>query len=72
MPRNIRLFYIGLNLTLLMISVVALYGEWDRVSAAGLQWVALYGAGIGAGLVLLLLVATGRLVYRGEKPPVAV
>jgi len=69
MPRNLRFLYTGLNFVLITISAVPLYSEWDRVSAAGLQHAVLYGAGVGVGLVLLLLVATGRLAYRGEKPP---
>ena len=30
-----------------------------------------YSAVLGAGVVLLLVIATGRLAYRGEKEPAA-
>ncbi len=72
MPRRLRIFYSCLNAALLMIPAVALYRDWERVRSAGLQTAVLYGAAIGALLVMLLLMATGRIVYRGEKAPLEV
>ena len=40
--------------------------NWDRVRAERLPVLLLYAASIGGGLVLLLVIATGRLAYRGE------
>jgi hypothetical protein len=45
--------------------------NWDRVRAARLPMLLVYAATCGAGVVLLLLIATGRLAYRGERGPVA-
>ena len=45
--------------------------NWDRVRAARLPTLLVRAAACGGGLVLLLLIATGRLAYRGEKEPVA-
>jgi len=45
--------------------------NWDRVRAARLPMLLVYAAACGAGVVLLLLIATGRLAYRGERGPVA-
>jgi len=39
--------------------------NWDRVRAARLPALLVYAAACGGGLVLLLVVATGRLAYRG-------
>ena len=39
--------------------------NWDRVRAARLPALLVYAAVCGGGLVLLLVVATGRLAYRG-------
>ena len=69
MPHRLRIFYSCLNVALLFIPAVALYSDWGRVRSAGLQPVVIYGAAIGAGLVILLLIATGRIAYRGEKAP---
>jgi hypothetical protein len=41
------------------------FNNWDRVRATRLPLMLAYGAACGAGTVLLLLVATGRLAYRG-------
>ncbi len=41
--------------------------NWDRVRAARLPWVLVYAAACGGGIVLLLLMATGRVAYRGES-----
>jgi len=41
------------------------FNNWDRVRAAQLPVMVSSGAACGAMLVLLLLVATGRLAYRG-------
>ena len=42
------------------------FNNWDRVRAAQLPVMVSSGAACGGMLVLLLLVATGRLAYRGE------
>jgi hypothetical protein len=47
------------------------FNNWDRVRATRLPMLLLYAATCGAGAVLLLLIATGRLVYRGETQPLA-
>jgi hypothetical protein len=80
MPTRLRLFYSALTLTLLFIPAVALYSAVLRRAdivctppAAALDrlpWLLLYAAAIGAGAALLLVVATGRLAYRGEREPV--
>lgn len=69
MPRRLRFLYVSLNALLVVIPALELYRLWDRIRSAGLQIVLFYGAAIGAGLMLMLLMATGRLVYRGEKAP---
>jgi hypothetical protein len=45
------------------------FNNWDRVRATRLPMLLLYAATCGAGAVLLLLIATGRLAYRGETQP---
>ena len=45
--------------------------NWDRVRAAQLPLLLVDAAACGAGLVLLLLVATGRLAYRGASAAIA-
>jgi len=47
------------------------FNNWERVRATRLPVLLLYAATCGGGVVLLLLVATGRLAYRGEREPVA-
>ena len=42
------------------------FNNWDRVRAAKLPMLLLYAAACGAGMALLVLVATGRLGYRGH------
>ena len=42
------------------------FNNWDRVRAAQLPVMVSSGVGCGAMLVLLILVATGRLAYHGE------
>ena len=41
--------------------------NWDRVRAARLPLLLVYAAACGGGIVLLVLMATGRLAYRGES-----
>lgn len=43
------------------------FNNWDRVRAARLATLLLYAASCGGGAVLLLVIATGRLAYRGER-----
>ena len=45
--------------------------NWDRVRIQRLPLLLMYSAVVGAGVVVLLLVATGRLAYREERAPVA-
>jgi hypothetical protein len=47
------------------------FNNWDRVRAARLPTLLASAAACGAGAVLLLLIATGRLAYRGENAPVS-
>ncbi len=44
--------------------------NWDRVRIQRLPLLLTYAAAIGAGLVVILVTATGRLAYRGERPAV--
>ena len=46
------------------------FNNWDRVRVQRLPFLLTYAAVIGAMLVVLLLTATGRLAYRGERPAV--
>ena len=48
------------------------FNNWDRVRATRLPLLLVYAAACGAGAVLLLVIATGRLAYRGETRPLAV
>lgn len=75
MPPRLRLIYLGICLVSVMIPTVALLSElkrsetWCIPTAGGrLPWLLFYAAACGAGLVLLLIVASGRLAYRGELP----
>jgi hypothetical protein len=43
------------------------FNNWDRVRVERLPVLLMYAAGCGGGVVLLLLIATGRLAYRGER-----
>lgn len=45
------------------------FNNWDHVRAQRLPLLLTYAAACGAGVVVLLIVATGRLAYRGERPP---
>jgi len=47
------------------------FNNWDRVRATRLPVLLLYAATCGAVAVLLLIIATGRLAYRGETQPLA-
>ena len=47
------------------------FNNWDRIRGARVPLLLLYAAACGAGVVLLVLVATGRLAYRGEHGMVA-
>ena len=47
------------------------FNNSDSVRAKRLPLLLVDAASCGAGAVLLLLIATGRLAYRGEKAPVA-
>jgi hypothetical protein len=43
------------------------FNNWDRVRVVRLPMLLMYAASCGGGIVLLLLIATGRLVYRSER-----
>jgi len=45
------------------------FNNWDRVRAERIPRLLLYAAGCGITGVLALMVATGRLAYRGETAP---
>jgi len=47
------------------------FNNWDRTRVARLPLLLVYAATLGAGLVIFLVVATGRLAYRGERPVAA-
>jgi len=47
------------------------FNNWDRVRAERLLLLLFYAAACGAGVILLLVIATGRLAYRGEREVVA-
>jgi hypothetical protein len=47
------------------------FNNWDRVRARRLPMLLAYGAAMGAGLVLLILIVSGRLAFRSERQPVA-
>ena len=46
------------------------FNNWDRMRVARLPFLLVYAAALGAGVVILLVIATGRLAYRGEHEPV--
>jgi hypothetical protein len=47
------------------------FNNWDRIRGGRVPLLLFYAAACGAGVVLLVLVATGRLAYRGEHGLVA-
>ncbi len=47
------------------------FNNWDRTRVARLPRLLVYAATLGGGLVIFLVVATGRLAYRGERPVAA-
>ena len=47
------------------------FNNWDRERVARLPRLLVYAAAFGAGLVMFVVIAAGRLVYRGEREPVA-
>ena len=74
MPTRLRVFYSVLNVVLIFIPAVALYSEvrrseiWRTPPAAqGLPLLLFYAAMCGFGAALLVVMATGRLAYRGEQ-----
>jgi hypothetical protein len=75
MPTRLRVFYSVLNVVFLLIPAVALYSEvrrseiWRTPPAAErLPLLLFYAAMCGFGVALLVVIATGRLAYRGEQP----
>ena len=74
MPTRLRVFYSVLNVVLISIPAVALYSEvrrseiWRTPPAAErLPLLLFYAAACGFGAALLVVIATGRLAYRGER-----
>ncbi len=74
MPTRLRVFYSVLNVVFILIPAVALYSEvrrseiWRTPPAAqGLPLLLFYAAMCGFGAALLVVIATGRLAYRGEQ-----
>ena len=47
------------------------FNNWDQVRAARGPLLVVYAAAIGGGIVLLVLIATGRLIAQGEREAVA-
>jgi hypothetical protein len=47
------------------------FNNWDRVRAAQFPGLLIPAAACGAAVLMLVLVVTGRLVYRGERGSVA-
>jgi len=47
------------------------FNNWERMRTARLPLLLVCAAALGAGLVIFLVIATGRLAYRGEREPVA-
>jgi hypothetical protein len=47
------------------------FNNWERMRTARLPLMLVCAAALGAGLVIFLVIATGRLAYRGEREPVA-
>src|SRR2546426_10268996 len=47
------------------------FNNWERIRGGRVPLLLFYAAACGAGVVLLVLVATGRLAYRGEHGMVA-
>jgi len=43
------------------------FNNWDRVRGQRLPLLLFYAGACGAGVILLLVIATGRLAYRGER-----
>ena len=43
------------------------FNNWDRVRGQRLPLLLFYAGACGAGVILLLVVTTGRLAYRGER-----
>ena len=55
MPPRVRLFFSALSVVLFLVAATPLYRELSRPAACG------------AMVTLFILVATGRLTYRGEQ-----
>ncbi len=47
------------------------FNNWERMRTARLPLLLVCAAALGGGLVIFLVIATGRLAYRGEREPVA-
>ena len=47
------------------------FNNWERMRTGRLPLLLVCAAALGAGLVIFLVIATGRLAYRGEREPVA-
>ena len=72
MPPRLRLLYAALAAAPVFIPVVALFSELRRpdivqACVTRLPLMLFYAAMIGVGATVVLVIATGRLAYRGEK-----
>ena len=69
MPTRLRVFYSVLMVVFFFIPAVALYSELSRTPPAAerLPLLLFYAAACGFGVALFLVIATGRLAYRGEQ-----
>ena len=45
--------------------------NWDRIRSERFPGLLISAAGFGIGVMMFLLILTGRLAYRGEKEPAA-
>ena len=69
MPPRIRLFFTAFNLMLALVVAAPILRYWNRISVERL-WMPLGSAAMcGAMLMLAIVVATGRLAWRGETGP---
>ena len=71
MPLRLRFFFSGFTVVLFLREIHLRFNNWDRVRVARLPMLLMYAASCGGGVVLLLVIATGRLAYRGERGSVA-
>lgn len=69
MPARLRLFFCVLNVALFFIPAMQIFRNWERIRTEHLWSLLGYAAVCGALLMLVIVIATGRLAYRGETAP---